>query len=141
MVKETYSKAYTELLEILKCLPIDEFNKIPKEKIEYFRKNKDNTYRFIINPEKPLEEQNISIEANSIIVTIFRDYFATESQKEKMEIILKQNEDKYQDELRHQYDPDNLFKNRNTEDNYTNKTEINNLPIEVKEKKLLYKIY
>lgn len=115
MISKNYSKAYTEVLEMIKHLPENEYNKIPKEKIEFLERNKDNKYKFVINPQIELEKQNISIEANSIIVTIFRDYFATDLQKEKLKIILEQNENNYQEQLREKYNPDNLFENRKKE--------------------------
>lgn len=85
MNNEKYARAYVEVLEILKYLPENEYNKIPQEKIKFFEDNKDNTYSFKLNLNIPLDEQNISIEANSIIITLFRDYFATKNQKEKLE--------------------------------------------------------
>lgn len=111
MNNEKYAKAYVEVLEILKYLPENEYSKIPQEKIRFLEDNKDDTYSFKLNLNIPLDEQNISIEANSIIVTIFRDYFATNLQKEKLKIIMEQNEKKYQEQLREEYNPDNLFKN------------------------------
>ena len=41
----------------------------------------DQNYIFTINPEIDLSEQNISPEANAIIINLFTDYFATEEQK------------------------------------------------------------
>lgn len=79
----------------------------------------------------PLDKQNISIEANSIIIVLFRDYFATENQKEKLNVILKQNEYKYQEDIRNKYNPDNIFKDRKNKN--LNVIENTNLPIEVKE--------
>lgn len=113
MIKENYARAYTEVLEMLKYLPYEELNRIPKEKIDFFERNKDKSYKFNISLEKPLAEQNISIEANSVIITLFRDYFATDTQKEKLKNILEQNEMKYQEELREKYNPDNTFKKCN----------------------------
>lgn len=142
MTKDKYSKAYTEVLEILKYLPKNEYDKIAQEKIKFFENNKDNSYKFSINPQIPLDEQNISIEANSIIVVLFRDYFASEKQKEKLKLILKQNEDKYQEEIRNKYNPDDIFKNRKTEimeDNSNEEIKTNNLPIEVREKNFFNK--
>ncbi len=117
MVSVKYAKAYTEVLELIKYLPENEYNKIPKEKIEFWERNKDNKYKFSINPQIELEKQNISIEANSIIVTIFRDYFANDLQKEKLKTILEQNEKKYQEQLREKYNPDDMFENRKDETN------------------------
>lgn len=117
MIKETYARAYTEVLEMLKYLPYEELNRIPKEKIDFFERNKDNYYKFKISLEKPLAEQNISIEANSVIITLFRDYFATDKQREKLKNILEQNEMSYQEEIREKYNPDNLFKRQEQEKN------------------------
>lgn len=131
MTNDKYASAYTEVLEILKYLPKNEYNKIPKEKVKFFETNKDDSYKFSINPHMPLDKQYISIEANSVIIVLFRDYFATEKQKEKLNAILNQNEYKYQEEIRNKYNPDDIFKDK--KDKSFNIIENNNLPIEVKE--------
>ena len=45
-MENTYEKAYVEILEILKYIPMREYNKIPKERIEFFEKNKDKNYQY-----------------------------------------------------------------------------------------------
>ena len=107
----SFAKAYTEVLELLKFLPKEEYEKISREKIAFYENNKDKNYNFIFDETKSLEEQKISKEAYIIIVTLFRDFFATSVQKEKLEIILNLNEKKYQEELREKYNSDNIFKN------------------------------
>ena len=114
MVSLKYKKAYCEVLELLKYLPKEEMLKIPKEKIKYFEENKDDSYEFKYDESKALQEQNISREANAIILTLFRDYFASDVQKEKLKQILNRNEKKYQEKLNEKYNPDNIFKNANT---------------------------
>lgn len=137
MINTIYAKAYTEVLEIIKHFPEEEYNKIPKEKIEFYKDNKDNDYVFVINPEIDLSEQNISPEANAIIVNLFRDYFATEEQKVKIKEILDLNQKKEELEKREKYNPDDIFKkaNKNTEitniETYKNNT--NTALIEYKE--------
>lgn len=84
----TYNKAYTEVLEILKHLPIEEYSKIPQNKINFYKSNADKNYNYIINPNIDLSKQYISKEANAILVTLFRDYFATEKQKETLNKLL-----------------------------------------------------
>ena len=54
-------------------------------------------------------EQNVSKEAKAIIVTLFRDYFVTEEQKEKLKQILQENEQKANEEKEKLYNPDNMF--------------------------------
>lgn len=114
MIYNSYAKAYTEVLEIIKYFPEEEYNKIPKEKIEFYKENMDKNYEFKINPELDLSKQNISIKANAIIVTLFQNYFATEEQNKKINEILKMNEIKSEQEKREKYNPEDMFKD-NTE--------------------------
>ena len=71
----------------------------------------DKNYKFTIDPEIDLANQNISKEANAIIVTLFRDYYATEEQKVKINEILDLNQKKEELEKRKKYHPDDIFKN------------------------------
>lgn len=110
-----YARAYTEVLEILNFLPNEEYEKIPKEKIDFYERNKDNNYVYTFDASKSLDTQNISREANAIIVSLFRDFYATEMQKQKLNNILVNNENKYQKQLREQYNPDDIFKKSDKE--------------------------
>lgn len=107
-----YANAYSEVLEILKYIPIEDYNKIPKTKIKLFETNANNNYSFNYNPNKTLQEQEVSKIAKGIIAILFRDYWATEIQREK--IISKQKNDrrKIEEQKREKYDPDNIFKNK-----------------------------
>ncbi len=108
-----YARAYTEVLEILKFFPKNDINKIPEENIRFFEKNMDKEYEFHIKPEIELKKQNISMEANAIIVSLFEGYFANEKQREKLDIVLEKNQIKNEALLREKYNPDNILKNRN----------------------------
>ena len=109
MINNNYAKAYKEVLEIIKYFPEEEYNKIPKEKIQFFKENMDRDYNFTINPLQDLAEQNISKEANAIIVSLYQDHMATEEQKEKIKEILELNQKKAEQEKRKKYNPKNLF--------------------------------
>lgn len=111
-----YSKAYTEVLEIINHFSEDEYKKIPKEKIDFFEKNKDKDYNFQINPNADLAEQNISQNANAILVSLFRDYFATDKQKEVLKNLLQQNQEKIEIEKHEKYNPNNMFNKRDYTD-------------------------
>ena len=130
MITNEYAKAYTEVLEIIKYFPEQEYNKIPKEKIEFYKEKMDKDYQFTINPEIDLAKQNVSKEASAIIITLFRDYFATEEQKEQLKELIRLNDKKSEIEKSKKYNPDDLFNNTVKENN--KKTNGNNLPIEVK---------
>ena len=109
-----YAKAYTEVLEIINHFSEDEYKKIPKEKIDFYEKHKDRKYDFKINPNIDLAEQNISRKANAILVSLFRDYFATAKQKEILKNLLQQNQEKLEIEKYLKYNPDNIFNKSNS---------------------------
>ncbi len=116
MVNNKYAIAYSEVLEILKHIPIEDYNKIPKNEIELFEAYADNNYSFNYDPSKTLKEQNVSNITKGIIILLFRDYWANEIQKNK--IIAKQNNDRkileeILDEEREKNSIENFFKNMN----------------------------
>ena len=115
MVDEKYSIAYSEVLEILKHISQEDYEKIPKSKIELYKENANKDYVFNYNPTKTLNEQNVSKIAKGIIAILFRDYWATPEQREK--IIKKQNNDRIQieKEKTKKYNPD-VFKSKNKEE-------------------------
>lgn len=90
---DNYRKAYTEVLYILKYLPRDEILRIPREKLIFYKENMDKNYVFKFDPQVDLSKQNISTEANAVIVSLFRDYFATAEQKEKLKLLLNKNQE------------------------------------------------
>ena len=134
MVNIEYANAYTEILEILKYIPVEDYNKIPEEKINLFKKNSNKNYTFSYNPRVTLDEQNVSKITKTIIAILFRDYWATPEQKEK--IIEKENYDKIkiEKEKAKQYETDYLFKQK------VLKTEEIKTNLPVKKQRLFVKI-
>ncbi len=134
-----YAIAYKEVIEILKYVSESDYNKIPIEKIQLFEQKQDKNYDFQYNPLKTLDEQNVSKRARAILGLLFRDYWATEMQRQK--ILAKQNYElqKIEKEKSKKYNPDDIFKNNQIE-----KTEniINDdmQIIEYKEKKWYQKL-
>lgn len=123
MVDTNYARAYTEILEILSHFSKENYEKIPVEKIEFYKRNMDKNYNFKIDPRLSLENQNISKEANAIFVTLFLDYYATEEQKVKIKEILELNQKKEEQEKSKKYNPDNMFKNEQNNDNISRNNE------------------
>lgn len=124
MLDEKYSIAYSEVLEILKHISKEDYEKIPKSKIELYKTNANKDYVFNYNPTKTLDEQNVSKIAKGIIAILFRDYWATPEQREK--IIRKQNNDRIQIEMEKtkKYNPDVFKANKNKEE-VKNKSLVN----------------
>lgn len=85
-----YANAYTEVLDILKYISKEDYEKIPKSKIKIFEENSNKNYSFKYDVDKTLEEQNVSEIAKAIIAILFRDYWATKEQR--YVIIKKQRE-------------------------------------------------
>ena len=142
-----YARAYTEVIEIISHFPKEEYEKIPAEKIEFYKKNMDKDYNFKINPSEDLDKQNISREANAIIIMLYKEYFAPEEQKEKIDKILADNSKKEEVEKREKYNPDDLFKRNSKKEFIENdESDDNNSMIEYKEnfftklKKFIFKL-
>ena len=84
MMEDNYSKAYKEIVEILKYVPEESVNKIPKEMRDMFEAEQLKTYNFQIDTKKTFEEQELLEETKAILANIFRDYWATEIQRNKI---------------------------------------------------------
>lgn len=133
-MNNTYAKAYTEVIEIINHFSEEEYKKIPKEKIEYYENNKDKNYIFKIDPNIDLDKQNISKKAYSILVSLFRDYFATDIQKQILDDLLMQNEQKLEEEKLIKYNPNEIFrKDKNS------KEKIEEVSLIIVEKEKWYK--
>lgn len=120
---DLYRRAYTEVIEILKYLPEEEYSKIPIERINFYKENMDKNYDFKFDSNIELEKQNISKEANAVFVLLFNDYFANNKQKEILKKLLKQNELKLEKEKREKYNPDNLFNSNTNQEKLEDKIE------------------
>ncbi len=150
MMEDNYSKAYKEIVEILKYVPEESVNKIPKEMRDMFEAEQLKTYNFQIDTEKPFEEQELLEETKAILANIFRDYWATDYQKSR--IIEKENQDReeFERQKREKYNPNDIFKNRNTSTNDNNisqniQEQLNeeynkNLPMEVQKQNIFQRL-
>ena len=145
-MENVYYNAYTEIYEILSYMPINYIKKLPIELLNLFEQNRNKEYKYCIDIEKKINEQEMLIETKSILAVLYRDYWAT---PEKKEIILqneKNERDLYQNELRRKYNPDNIFKNSNQsqniiqDDDSKDKTLINHVAIVEHEESILKKI-
>ena len=107
-MNDTYECSYVEVLEILKYIPKEEYDKIPKQLIEFFEEHKDKSYRYIYNPVSPKTLRK----TDAIIVSLYKDYIANDNEKEQIEKRLMENYEKAENEKRKKYNPDDLFKKK-----------------------------
>lgn len=136
-MRENYAKAYKEVLEILKHLPQESVDKIPKELIDTLEDKKDVNYNFNIDESRNFEEQILLDETKAILTNIFRDYWATPRQKEI--IMQKQNNDRkmIEEQKKMRYDSNQLFQKR--KDKETDKQE-EELTMEVKKQGFFFRL-
>ena len=127
-----YAIAYREVFEILKYIPKADYDKIPSEKIELYKTMQDKNYNFKYDPSKTLDEQNVSKRAKAIIGLLFRDYWATETQKQTILAKQKYERQKIEEEKSKNFQYGDIFKNISKKADITNAIPNNTL-IEYKE--------
>ncbi len=143
-MEDNYSKAYKEVMEILNFVSRESVDKIPQTMIDTFKAKMNNEYDFKVDINKSFEEQDLLEETKAIFANIFRDYWATLYQKERIEAKEKYDRQKLEEEKTQNYNPDDLFKKKNIESVIENTEkdtiENSNLQIEVKKEKFYEKI-
>ena len=114
MLKTNYANAYKEVLIILDNLIKEDYDKIPKEYIEFLKSNCNNEYEFYYDNSKTFEEQELLDDTKYILFGLFEKFGATEIQKEKIKNFKDNYFRKIEEEIREQYNPDDIFKKVNT---------------------------
>lgn len=113
MLDLEYGNAYKEVLEILKHISQEDYDKIPEEKIAFFERNFNKNYAFKYDINKTLDEQNVSKKAKIIIAILFRDYWATDEQREKIKVKEQHDRQIKEQEIQNKNNLDNNLKNEN----------------------------
>ena len=135
---ENYPTAYKEVYEILKFVPQKDYDKIPRKFIEMIEKNMNKYYNFSINPQIDfVEEQEIMYETRVILAYIFINYWATEQEKEIINIKFKKDIEKAENRKRQIYDVDIFRPNKQVEESKVKKL---NLTV-TNEKNIIIKIF
>ena len=111
-MENNYHKAYVEVLEVLKYIPKEDFEKVPKDIIETIEKKKDMEYKYDLNKDVAFENQILMKETKAILANFFRDYWATPEQRNAIkEKERKEEWEEEQNKIKIDYDA--VFK-RNT---------------------------
>ena len=103
-------KAFSEVDMILDLIDSEMKNKVSANFIKFIKEEKDNNYKPNINPELPLEEQNILPETIDILALLKLNYWCNEEEKKELLKILNKNEQQFQKEAKEKYEIDKLFK-------------------------------
>ena len=88
---DKYEKMASEILEILKYMPEEKKNMIPKSLISRLESMSSPKIVCNIDPMKSLEEQQICNETKMMMVLIYRDYWANPEEKQKLNKIIEEN--------------------------------------------------
>ena len=117
-----YQRAFAEIDEIFKLMPMDLLSKIPPKLRQMISENKAQDYKIKI--EEPLEEKNLKKETVVILGLIYRDFISSPEEREQLQ--LKEAEDlkKIEEEMQKQYDINQIFDKRKNKQIEQNDTEL-----------------
>lgn len=88
-IKENnFSKVCTEMLEVFKYIPDEEFNKIESDFIEAIYQEHDMYYDFKFDESKQLEEQDFLPETYDMLAYVYKTYLSNKQENEKFEGML-----------------------------------------------------
>ena len=109
-------QTYTEVNSFLKAISENDRNKIPQKLRKIFKEKSTSEFEKNYNLNEPLYRQGISRQALAVLAVLHINYWCkNEQEKNEVLSILKQNEQKNEEEKRKKYDVENIFKNRHTQ--------------------------
>lgn len=100
---KSFSKAATEVLEILNYVEDEEFNKIDKTFINMLEKCKDENYEFKINENDDFDSLVLTQKTNDLLAYIYRKYWANEEEKKEFDELLMKKDDDNKSESINEY--------------------------------------
>ena len=98
-------RAYSEIIEIIKKMPLEIKSKIPENIIENIKSQKDNEWKFEYDKTIALENQKILYTTKVLFSYIYMNYIASKEKKEELKSIYEKNS-------REKYNTENIFSNR-----------------------------
>lgn len=118
-----YGNELKEAYVILNTLTDEDYNKIPKSKLQLIEANMNDDYEYEINEEIALEENPMLDGTRALLYNIFRDYLATEEKRKKIKKMQAEDRVKLENKKRELYDV-NIFKKFDNEND--KKTTVEN---------------
>ena len=123
MSNEKYERGISEVLAILETSEAEYSEKIPKKLMKFFEENRSKTYTPKINSSLKLGEMNLLPETKGLLSVLYLNYWSTPEEREEFRTILKDNQKKYDEELREKYNPDKIFDNVTKDEDLSNKNQ------------------
>ena len=112
MINTNYANAYKEVLIVINNLVKEDYEKIPKEYIEFLENNANSDYDFKYDSSKSFDQQELLDDIKYILFGLFEKYGATEKQKLKIKAFKNNYNEKLEYEKRQKYNPDDIFNNK-----------------------------
>lgn len=138
-MEDNYNKAFREVVEILKHVPEESVQKIPQDMRDMFEEEMDKDYIFEVKDNVEFEDLKLLDETKAILANIFRDYWATPYQRERILAKEQYDRQKVDEEKQKKYNSNDLFKRKNINDTKEIESSNNeNLPVIVNVKIKLY---
>lgn len=91
MVNPKQAKVYTEVLDILNHLNLEDYYKIPIRLKKFLKRNADKNYEPNFNYKKGIENANLSDESRALLSAICIKYIANSEEKLQIMECLKKN--------------------------------------------------
>ena len=128
-----YANELKEVYVILSNLEEEDYIKIPKRTIQAIEENMNDDYEYEIDENIELKDNEMLPGTKEFLFNIFRDYLATEEQREKIKRMQNEDREKLEQKKKEQYTTD-IFKNSKQQKEYiTNEVVENQQMIEYKE--------
>lgn len=116
MVTEEYSKAVAEVLIILKLIPFDKMEKLPKKLIVFLEEVSAKEYKPNIKYSQNISQMNLMPKTIDILAMLYINYWCTETERKQLDLIMGENEARYQEEIHQKYKTEDIFKKTETKE-------------------------
>jgi len=130
----TLKVTYAEVYEVLKYMDKKIVMRVPLEILQLFKNNKDNNYISKIDKNDIFNKNNITEDTLKVLSWLNINYWSDENKKKELISLYRENDLKYEIELKNRYEATKkeLFKEKNRSET--------NLPLVIEKKKSIFKI-
>lgn len=112
-MKQETKEIYSELYQILTLLGEEYIEKLPHNLPKLLEEKRNLEYIPQYTGKIPFNQQQVRKETLAILALIHLNYWCEDDEeKQKLLQMLNKNEQSFQEELREQYNPDEIFKDR-----------------------------
>lgn len=133
-----YKNALVEVEAVLNCLEEEAYNKIPKNIIKAIENNKNENYIFSYDENLDYDYWNLSAQAKAMLYNIYKDYIATEEERNFFKEKERIEKYKLEKEKNQDFNIDTIFKDKSNSNFYQ---QNNNSLVKVKKQNWITTIF